>query len=109
MDFAAALPEALAELAALSSEIKRVAIVDEVGDVVCATAGADGERLARAAGELLAAAPAGATYVEVALAAGSVVAIRDGGRVALATTSAEPASALVLHDLRTLLRDVTDA
>jgi hypothetical protein len=30
--------------------------------------------------------------------------VRDDGRVAVATTSPEPPSALVLHDLRTLLR-----
>ncbi len=89
---------------ALSSEIRRAAIVDEAGAVVGATAGADGEGLAQAAAELLAAAPAGVTYVEVGLATGSVFAVRDGGRSAVATTSPEPASALVLHDLRTLLR-----
>ena len=105
MDVAAALTE----LSALSSEIERVAIVDEAGALVGATAGADGEKLARAAAELLAVAPAGTTYVEVGLATGSVFAVRDGGRSAVATTSSEPASALVLHDLRTLLRHVADA
>ena len=105
MDAAAALTE----LMALSSEIRRAAIVDEVGALVGATAGADGEKLARAAAELLAVAPAGTTYVEVGLATGSVFAVQDGGRSAVATTSPEPASALVLHDLRTLLRHVADA
>ena len=105
MDAAAALTE----LMALSSEIRRAAIVDAAGAVVGATVGADGERLARAAGELFGSAPADAVQVEVDLVGGSVFAVRDGGRSAVATTGPEPASALVLHDLRTLLRTVADA
>jgi hypothetical protein len=104
VDVTAAPAVALAELVALSSEIERAAIVDEAGALVGATPGADGERLARVAHELLAAAPDGVTNVEVALATGSVFVVRDGGRSAVATTGLEPASALVLHDLRTLLR-----
>jgi predicted regulator of Ras-like GTPase activity (Roadblock/LC7/MglB family) len=100
--------EMLAQLTALSSEIERVAIVDAEGGVIAATAAADGERLARAAAELFDAAPpsaaAGVAYVEIGLALGSVFAVRDRGHVAVATTGPEPASALVLHDLRALLR-----
>ena len=105
MDAAAAL----AELTALSSEIRRAAIVDEAGAEHAATVGADGERLARAAGELFGSAPADAVQVEVDLGAGSVFAVRDGVRMAVAITGPEPASALVLHDLRALLRQVADA
>ena len=49
-------------------------------------------------------AAAGTTYVEVGLATGSVFAVRDRGQLAVATTGPEPAAALVLHDLRALLR-----
>ncbi len=99
--------ESLAELIALSTEIERAAIIDEGGVVLAVTALVDGEQLAQAAAELLDAAPAASAqiaHVEVGLAAGSVFAVRDGARVAVATTRPEPASALVLHDLRTLLR-----
>ena len=97
----------LAELVALSSEIEQAAIIDETGLVLAATASSDGERLARAAAELLDVAPTASAHiahVEVDLAGGSVFALRDAGRVAVATTGPEPASALVLHDLRTLLQ-----
>ena len=101
--------EALADLTALSSQIERAAIVDEAGVVVAATASSDGERLASVAAELFGAAPGEAAHVEVSLAAGGVFAVRDGGRVAVAATKPEPASALVLHDLRTLLQRTTHA
>ena len=97
----------LAELIAVSSEIKRAALVDPTGLVLAATTTTDGERLSKAAAELFDAAPSTAVavaYVEVGLALGSVFAVRDGRRVAVATTGPEPASALVLHDLHTLLR-----
>ena len=98
----------LADLIALSAEIEHAAVIDETGVVLAATGTSSvGERLARAAAELLDAAPtasADIAHVEVGLAAGSVFAVRDGGRIAVATTRPEPASALVLHDLRTLLQ-----
>ena len=99
--------ETLAALIAISSEIEAAAIVDETGVVLAATAPSDGERLARAAAEFFDSAPTASAeiaHVEVRLAAGSVFAVRDGGRVAVATTRPEPASALVLHDLRMLLQ-----
>jgi predicted regulator of Ras-like GTPase activity (Roadblock/LC7/MglB family) len=107
VDAAATPAQLLAQLIALSAEIERAAIVDPAGVVVAATSPADGEKLARVAGELLAAAAsttAGVEHVVVDLAAGSVLAVRDDGQVAVATTSPEPPSALVLHDLRMLLR-----
>jgi hypothetical protein len=100
--------EALTELTRLSSEIDRAAVVDEGGGLVAATPGAPGARLARAAHDLLRGAASvrrGAVVdrVEVALPAGSVFAVRGGGLVAVATTAPEPASALVVHDLRECL------
>jgi predicted regulator of Ras-like GTPase activity (Roadblock/LC7/MglB family) len=116
VDAAETLAQSLERLRTLSSDIKRAAIVDRDGAVLAATSTADGERLASAASELLDAAPpasAAATHVEVGLAVGSVFAVRDNGQVAVATTGPEPASALVLHDLRTLLhqflRETADA
>lgn len=104
--------ETLARLTALSSEIKRAAIVDRDGAVLAATSAADGESLARAAAALLDIAPAAAAdvaHVAVGVADGSVVAVRASGRVAVAITTAEPATALVLHDLRTALEQASDA
>ena len=98
--------ETLAQLTALSSEIERAAIIDEEGVVIAATAVADGERLGKTAAELFDAAPPSAAYVGIDLALGSVFAVRDRGHVAVATTGPEPASALVLHDLRVLLRRI---
>ena len=107
MDPAATPAQLFAQLTDLSAEIERAALVDSAGVVLAATTPTDGEKLARVAGELFDAAPsaaAGVAHVVVGLAAGGVFAVRDDGRVAVATTSPEPPSALVLHDLRTLLR-----
>jgi len=67
-----------------------------------------GERLARIAAELLAAAadvrPSGdVSRVEVALESGSVFVVSEGGRSAVATTVAAPTAGLVVYDLRTAL------
>ena len=72
------------------------------------------ERLARAADGLLAAAaavrPGGPEVerVEVVLPAGGVFVVRDGDRVAAATTVPEPTAGLVLYDLRTCLRRIEE-
>jgi hypothetical protein len=108
VDAAARNAQLLVQLTSLSAGIERAALVDPAGAVLAATDGADGERLAKVAGELFDAAPpaaAGVTHVVVGLAAGSVFAVRDDRYVAVATTSPEPPAALVLHDLRTVLRE----
>ena len=97
----------LAELSALSSEIERAAIVDASGVVLAAIPLTEGERLASGARELLDAAPrsgGSVEYLEVGLASGSVFVAQVDGRLAVATTGPEPASALVLHDLRSALQ-----
>ena len=109
MDAADTWTQSLAQLTSLSTDIERAALVDSHGAVLAATSVADGERLAKAVSELFSAAPAGVSQVEVDLAAGSLFAVRDGERLAVVTTSPEPASALVLHDLRMTLRQVSDA
>ena len=103
--------EALSELTRLSAEIERAAVLDESGAVLASTPGADDGRLARAAAEMLdIAAPVRpgepVERVEVELPTRAVFVVRAGGLVAVATTRAEPAAALVVHDLRTCLAHV---
>jgi hypothetical protein len=103
--------DALAELTQRSSEIVRVVIADPAGEPLAATQGAQDGSLARLGAELLRTGalvrPASEVErVEVALATGSVFALRVGGLTAVATTAPEPASALVVHDLRRCLEQV---
>lgn len=108
--------DALAELCELSSQVEDAALLGGSGFVLAATGSPErGEQLARTASELLAAAGearAGrtdVTRVEVALAAGSVFVVREGGRTAVATTVPEPTAGLVVYDLRTALRRLDEA
>ncbi len=100
--------EALDELSRLSEEIESAAILDDTGLPLARTPGANGERLGRAAAELLELAgvvdPARVVErVEVRLAGGTVFVVRRGDRAAIATTPPETPAALVVHDLRTCL------
>ena len=100
--------EALDELTRLSGEIRRAAILDSSGVVLAATPGADRERLAQAALELLDVAAIvhperDVEKVVVAVPAGAVVVVRSGAFSAVATTGPEPAAAVVAHDLRACL------
>jgi hypothetical protein len=105
---------ALAELAELSAQVEAAAVVR--GGTVEAEIGRAGAaaRLARAADELFTAAagvrPGGPEVerVEVVLAEGGVFAVRDGERVAVAATVPSPTPGLVLYDLRTCLRRITE-
>ncbi len=107
--------EALAELTDLSSQIADAAILGESGFVLACTGAPErGEQLARVAAELVAAAadvrPAGAvSRIEVALGSTSVFVVCENGRTAVATTVPEPTAGLVVYDLRTALRRITDA
>jgi predicted regulator of Ras-like GTPase activity (Roadblock/LC7/MglB family) len=102
--------EAVAELMTLSSQIEDVAILGESGFVLASSGTPErGERLARAAAELLAAAadvrPSGeVSRIEVALRDNSVFVVQEGGKTAVATTVPEPTAGLVVYDLRTALR-----
>ena len=100
--------EALLELTRLSAEIESAAVLDSAGTVRASTAGADVDRLACVAAELLdIAAPVRpdetVDRVEVSLSSGVVFVVRAGELVVIATTTPEPAAALVVHDLRTCL------
>ena len=100
--------EALAEATRLSTEIDQAAILDRTDGVLAATAGADAERLRRAADDLLEVAgsirpDARVERVEVTTRDGAVFAVRSGDRVAIATTREPAVGALVVHDLRSCL------
>jgi len=107
--------EALAELTALSSQVEDAAILGQSGFVLASTgAQEEGERLARVAAELLAAAAGvraegDVTRVEVRQPSGSVFVVVEGGHTAVATTVSEPTAGLVLYDLRTALRRLDEA
>ena len=106
--------QALADLTEISSQIKSAVVFDDKGKVAAAT-GADGEALARAAGELLAAAEelkpgdAPLTQLEVSTGEGSVFLVRDGKSVIAATTGTNPTVGLVFYDLKSALRSVKPA
>src|ERR671923_1549430 len=103
--------QALADLTEISSQVKAAVVFDDKGKVAGST-GADGEVLARAAGELLAAAeelkPADSplAQLEVATVEGSVFVVRDGNTVIAATTGTNPTVGLVFYDLKSALRSV---
>jgi hypothetical protein len=104
--------EAIADLLELSSQVEAAVLFGADGSVEASSFADEsgGTALARRALDVLAAAgglraggPA-VTRVEASLAGGGLVVVRDGERLAAATTVAEPPSALVLYDLRTALR-----
>jgi predicted regulator of Ras-like GTPase activity (Roadblock/LC7/MglB family) len=103
--------QALADLTEISSQIQSAVVFDDKGKVAGATHG-DGEALAKAAGELLAAADelrpgdAPLTQLEAATAEGSVFVVRQDKAVIAATTSASPTVGLVFYDLKSALRGV---
>jgi predicted regulator of Ras-like GTPase activity (Roadblock/LC7/MglB family) len=103
---------ALAELLELSSQVEAAAILGPGGAVEASTLAEDAraDRLARCGRDLLEAAAEvrsggpDVTRIEVALAGGSVFAVRESGRSIVATTVPQPTSGLVVYDLRTALR-----
>ena len=107
---------ALADLLEISAHVEAAAIFGGDGAVVASTAGDEAaSRLGRTGAALLAAAelPSAAarrlTRLEVTLAGGSVFVVRRNGDAIVATTSREPSSGLVFHDLETCLRTVAQA
>ena len=109
--------QALADLTEISSQIETAVVFDEKGKVAGSTLSDSGgaEALARAAGELLAAADevrpgeSGLTQLEVATGEGSVFVVRDGKTVIAATTGENPTVGLVFYDLKSTLRHVKPA
>jgi hypothetical protein len=104
--------EALADLLEISSHVEAAVLFGSSGAVTGSTVQNDSTAsvLARVGADLIAAAdglrPAGpdVTRVEAAFAGGSLFVARDGERLVAATTVPDPPSALVLYDLRTLLK-----
>jgi predicted regulator of Ras-like GTPase activity (Roadblock/LC7/MglB family) len=104
--------EALVELQELSTQVIEAVVLDADGTVVGALGGESprSARLARMGRDLFAAASdirrngAELQRIEIALAAGSVFAVRDDGRTIVATAAPESPAGLVLYDLRTVLR-----
>jgi hypothetical protein len=109
--------EALADLLEISSHIEAAVLFEPSGGVTASTLPSDSAAtaLARVGADLIAAAaslrPAGpeVTRVEAAFAGGSLFVFRDGDRLVAATTVPDPPSALVLYDLRMLLKSTADA
>ena len=108
---------ALSDLSEISSQVETAVVLDAAG-VVAASTLDDAERsarLAQTALDLLDAADKrvetggrAVIQLEVALREGSVFVARGEGRTIVATTSAEPTSALVLYDLKACLRSLTE-
>jgi len=109
--------EALADLKQISTQIERAVIARRDGSVEAATVAGDvAERIGRAACELFAAADRAGSdlgrpalaQVEVATQDGSVFAVRDPGRMLVATTPVDPTVGLIFYDLKTCLRAVAE-
>jgi hypothetical protein len=105
---------ALDELALLSTQVVEAVIVDDGTVAGTTTAVQRAAELALVAHEMMALADAlrrdggpDAERVEVTLRDGSVIAVRDGERVIVASTVPEATTGLVLYDLRTALRRST--
>jgi predicted regulator of Ras-like GTPase activity (Roadblock/LC7/MglB family) len=105
--------QALADLTEISSQIQAAVVFDDKGKVAGSTLGNAGraDELAKAAGELLAAADevkgeSPLTQLEVATGEGSVFVVRDGKTCIAATTGGNPTVGLVFYDLKSTLRSV---
>jgi predicted regulator of Ras-like GTPase activity (Roadblock/LC7/MglB family) len=104
--------EALADLLEISSHVEAAVLCDATGAVTASTLAdeAAAAELARVAADLFAAASElrasgeAVARVEASFAGGSVFAVRDGERMVAATSVPDPPAALVLYDLRTLLK-----
>jgi predicted regulator of Ras-like GTPase activity (Roadblock/LC7/MglB family) len=105
--------QALADLTEISSQIEAAVLADPTGTVLASTLphADNGERLARAAVDLVAAAEKAhaatkedLVQLEAATPEGSVFVVRDDEHVAAAVTGADPTSGLVFYDLKTCLR-----
>ena len=104
--------DALADLLEISSHIEAAVLADP-GSGVTGSAGLDDARaasLAQTARQLLDAATrirgegSPVARVEVSFPEGGLFVVRDGERVVAATTTPEPPAALVLYDLRSVLK-----
>ena len=109
--------QALTELKELSTQIEVVLVASKAGDVIAASVPDDrAEELAGAAADLVTMAERvradlgreALSQLQAATPDGSVFAVVDHDRVALATTGPDPTAGLILYDLKTLLRPIAD-
>jgi predicted regulator of Ras-like GTPase activity (Roadblock/LC7/MglB family) len=108
--------QALADLTEISSQIQAAVVFDDKGKVAGSTLddAERGDRLARSAQELLAAAESirgesTLTQLEVATSEGSVFVVREGSTCIAATTGSNPTAGLVFYDLKSALRSAKPA
>ena len=107
---------ALDYLDELSTDIRAGVLLDEAGAVAANHRGDDAraDRLRQLVAELFeaaeeAAAPEEAAQVEVAVADGTVFAVREGGWTLAVVTGRYTLSSLMFYDLRSVLRDLDGA
>ena len=108
--------QALAELRALSAQIESAVVLGADGSVLASSYHdpASATALARSTLDLISAAgelssqPHEVTRVEVELEEGAVFVLSEGGRTIAATTGPAPTSGLVVYDLRTCLRGISE-
>jgi predicted regulator of Ras-like GTPase activity (Roadblock/LC7/MglB family) len=106
---------ALAELKELSTQIDVVLVSSRAGELEASTAsGQTAVKLARLAADIVSQAEQvrtdmgreGLAQLQAATPDGSVFAVLDGDRMAVATTGPDPTVGLVFYDLKTLLRQI---
>jgi predicted regulator of Ras-like GTPase activity (Roadblock/LC7/MglB family) len=108
--------QALTELKQISVQVQNAVVFDGSGGVEASTLDeAAGAAMAAVAARLLEQAAQTVergeeiVQIEAVLPEGSVVVVRDGGRLIAATTTPEPTVGLVFYDLKTCLRSVDEA
>jgi hypothetical protein len=102
--------QALRELLDVSEDVVSAVLVGSAGQPIAATVG---ENESRAAAEIASAmlayadalrTQASAERLEAVTSDGSIFIVRDGDRAVVAATGTDAVAGLVLHDLRTVLR-----
>jgi predicted regulator of Ras-like GTPase activity (Roadblock/LC7/MglB family) len=103
--------QALSELLDVSEDVVAAVILDGQGEPIAASVGSDE---ARSAAEIAAAmlayadalrTEATSSRLKATTAQGSVFVVREGDRAIVAATGTDPVAGLVLHDLRTALKN----
>jgi hypothetical protein len=108
---------ALAHLVDVSSDVESAVLLGADGNAAASTLGAERTTTFAAAVQRVVAAAeavkpgdaAALLRVEARLRHGSLFVVRDGERLAAATTGASPSAALVFHDLGTCLRSIGES
>ena len=101
--------QALADLTEISAQIEAAVLAEKDGSVLAATFAepSRGDELAKAAVELVTAAPDGGqelVQLQAATPRGSVFVVRDPNHVVAAITAPKPTVGLIFYDLKTCLR-----